>query len=174
MLSYFLVQHKYVELFELSNDEWNKAISENPFLLNNQSFINYDSRSSNAFIEPGKDCYFNNESIVEQFHRLNIKSYFLFNLQNHYLIHTFLFEKYINMLKFHRLFILLQYKTIFKNHKIIIIVDNARTHTAKKYDINLISKRPGRSLLLFNVRYFNRHICLVDKLFLKRLLPGTN
>jgi hypothetical protein len=107
MLSYFLVQHKYSDLFELDEKEWKEAVTENPSLLENDSFLNYEPRSANAWIEPGKDCYFNNDTIIKQFERL---------------------------------FILLKYKTIFKNHNIVIIVDNARTHTAKKYDINLISK----------------------------------
>jgi hypothetical protein len=45
--------------------------------------------------------------------------------------------------QFKRLFILLKYKTIFRNHKIMLFVDNARTHSAKKYDKNMLFKKKG-------------------------------
>ena len=38
---------------------------------------------------------------------------------------------------------MLKFKTIFKNHKIVLVVDNARTHTAKKFDRNLLFKKAG-------------------------------
>lgn len=45
--------------------------------------------------------------------------------------------------QFKRLFQLLKFKKAFKNFKVEIIVENARIHTAKEYDVNLISKSPG-------------------------------
>ena len=45
--------------------------------------------------------------------------------------------------QFERLFVMLKYKRILKNHIIDLLVDNARTHTAKKYDLNLMSKKSG-------------------------------
>ena len=104
MLSYFLVQQKFIELDE---SEWNEAVEAYPHLLEKDPFANYEHRSANAWVEPGKDNYFNNEVIIKQFERL---------------------------------FILFKFKTIFKNHRMVVIVDNARTHSAKKYDINQMNK----------------------------------
>lgn len=53
------------------------------------------------------------------------------------------FDNEIILKQFERLFILLKFKTIFKNHKIVLIVDNARTHTAKKYDCMNLFKKEG-------------------------------
>ena len=61
-------------------------------------------------MEPKKDCYIDNESILFQFERL---------------------------------FKLLKFKKDFEGHKFEIIVDHARTHSAKQYDINLLGKKPG-------------------------------
>jgi len=112
MLSYFLVQHKFIELFELEESEWNEAVEAFPHLLEKDPVANYEPRSANAWVEPGKDNYFNNEVIIKQFERL---------------------------------FILFKFKTIFKNHKMVVIVDNARTHSAKKYDINKMNKAKDTS-----------------------------
>ena len=53
------------------------------------------------------------------------------------------FDNLIIIRQFERLFILLKFKKDFYNHKIEVLVDNARTHSAKVYDINLISKSGG-------------------------------
>jgi hypothetical protein len=45
--------------------------------------------------------------------------------------------------KFDRLFKLVKFKKSFANHSIETIVDNARTHTAVDYDVNLLSKSPN-------------------------------
>jgi len=45
--------------------------------------------------------------------------------------------------QFERLFKMIKFKTIFRNNKIVLLVDNARTHTAKKYDKNLLFKKSG-------------------------------
>lgn len=113
MLSYFLVQHKYCDLFTLSEEEYKMAIENHPELLDSGN-VTYENFSANAYIEPGKnrDGYFDNEIVLAQFDRL---------------------------------FKLLQFKTIFKNHSFDIIVDNARTHTAVKYDKMLLFKKEGTS-----------------------------
>ena len=67
MFSYFLVKHKYVDIFELDNDEWEEAIVAHPELLIEDPLVNFEPRSANAFIVPGKDRYFNNEIILKQF-----------------------------------------------------------------------------------------------------------
>lgn len=112
MLSYFLCQHKYCGLFELSDDEWSEAVTAHPELLDDELDFNYDARSANASMEPGKnhDGYFDNTKIIKQFERL---------------------------------FILLKFKTIFRNNKIILFVDNARTHSAKKFDRDRLFKKSG-------------------------------
>ena len=45
------------------------------------------------------------------------------------------FDNALIFLQFEKLFILLQFKKWYKNHEIEFIVDNARPHTAKLYDI---------------------------------------
>ena len=40
-------------------------------------------------------------------------------------------------------FKLIKFKKSFVDHKIEVLVDNARTHTAKVYDINLMNKSAG-------------------------------
>ena len=70
--------------------------------------------SANAWIEPKKDNYLDNQQIQKQFERL---------------------------------FIMLNYKRSFENHQTEVIVDNARTHTAKKYDPNSFNKKPGTNCI---------------------------
>lgn len=45
--------------------------------------------------------------------------------------------------QFERLFKMLKYKRVMKNTKKMVLVDNARTHSAKKYDKTLLFKKPG-------------------------------
>lgn len=54
MLSYFLSNHKYSSIFELDDDEWNAAIKEFSELNDPETNFQYDLRSANAFMEPGK------------------------------------------------------------------------------------------------------------------------
>jgi hypothetical protein len=112
MMSLFIVQHDMLEIFELNEQEWDLAIIKYPSLNENEAFLNYYPRSANAWIEPKKDNYFDNEVILKQFERL---------------------------------FQLLEFKECFKNSQIEIIVDNARTHSAKVYDVNLFNKKPSTS-----------------------------
>ena len=66
MISDFIVAHLEMTCFELSEVGWNKAISEHPE-LNNDSYIN---KTATAIIEPSKNNYFDNDSILSQFERL--------------------------------------------------------------------------------------------------------
>lgn len=110
MVSAFIVMHDNVPIFELDNDEWQEAIESCPSLQNKHDILNFYERSANAWIEPKKDNYFDNEVILSQFERL---------------------------------FKLIKFKTCFYNHDIEVLVDNARTHSAKIYDVNLLNKSSG-------------------------------
>ncbi|CAF0982910.1 unnamed protein product, partial [Brachionus calyciflorus] len=72
MFSLFLVQHEELVLFELNGTERIDAIKVFPGLEKNNSWLNYLSRSANCYIEPGKDKYFTNETILQQFKSLFI------------------------------------------------------------------------------------------------------
>ena len=72
MLSYFLCQHPYVSLFELSDEEMSEALKKYPELREQDIDFARDSNSSNASMEPGKnkDGYFDNMTVLKQFERL--------------------------------------------------------------------------------------------------------
>ena len=55
--------------------------------------------------------------------------------------------------QFERLFQLLSYKKDFKGHEIEIIVDNARTHSAKEYSINNFNKGIGTRCPVSAIEY---------------------
>ena len=55
--------------------------------------------------------------------------------------------------QFERLFQLLSYKKDFKDHEIEIIVDNARTHSAKEYSINVFGKGIGTRCPVSAIEY---------------------
>ena len=55
--------------------------------------------------------------------------------------------------QFERLFQLLSYKKDFKNREIEIIVDNARTHSAKEYSINDFAKSIGTRCPVSAIEY---------------------
>ena len=106
MLSYFTVCAED-SIFEINEQEWNSAIKEHPELDESQNQMSFFNRTASAWIEPGKDCYFNNEDILYQFERL---------------------------------FKLLKFKKAYENFEVEILVDNARTHTSKLYDLNNLNK----------------------------------
>jgi len=106
MLSYFTVCAED-SIFEINEQEWNAAIKEHPELDESQNQMSFFNRTASAWIEPGKDCYFNNEDILYQFERL---------------------------------FKLLKFKKAYENFEVEILVDNARTHTSKLYDLNNLNK----------------------------------
>ena len=56
-------------IFQLDESEWNEAIKYHPELSENKK-MNFFERSASAWIEPGKDNYFDNEDILYQFKRL--------------------------------------------------------------------------------------------------------
>ena len=45
--------------------------------------------------------------------------------------------------QFERLYKMLEFKTVFKNTDKVLFIDNARTHSAKKYDKTLLFKKSG-------------------------------
>ena len=61
-----------VDVFKLDEDEWKEAVRSKPELLANDEMMKYFPRSANAWIEPKKDNYFDNEVILRQFERLFI------------------------------------------------------------------------------------------------------
>ena len=95
--------------FNLSQEEFDEAEQNFPELEDDNGFVNYLPRSANAWIEPKKDMYFDNDLVLKQFKRL---------------------------------FILLRFKRSFLNYQIEVIVDNARTHSAKIYDVKMFNKFP--------------------------------
>ncbi|CAF3906123.1 unnamed protein product, partial [Didymodactylos carnosus] len=50
------------------------------------------------------------------------------------------FDNSTILTRFERLFKLLEFKEVFNNHKIEIIVDNARTHSARAYSLSDFGK----------------------------------
>lgn len=69
MVSDFLMQFEE-SLFELSEEEYQRAVQHYPELDEDDELLNYFPRSASARIHPQKDCYFNNETILKQFERL--------------------------------------------------------------------------------------------------------
>ncbi|CAF0955980.1 unnamed protein product [Didymodactylos carnosus] len=55
--------------------------------------------------------------------------------------------------QFERLFQLIEFKEDFKNHKIEIVVDNARTHTAKSHSLQDFGKRIGTRCPVDKIEY---------------------
>ena len=53
------------------------------------------------------------------------------------------FDNTIILRQFERLFRLIKFKKLYRNHQIEILVDNARTHSAKVYDVSLLNKSAG-------------------------------
>lgn len=119
MISLFMVSHHESAIFELNEDEFKEALKEHPELKEDDQ-LNYFSRSANAWIEPRKVYYIDNEQVLKQFERL---------------------------------FILLRYKKAFKDHDVEVIVDNARTHSAKVYDVKMFNKFPGTSCIYDEIKW---------------------
>ena len=67
-----MVQHNSVDIFKLSDAEWEEALKNHPHLKDNNQEINYYQKTANAWIEPRKDHYFDNAIILKQFERLFI------------------------------------------------------------------------------------------------------
>ena len=119
MISMFMVSHNETSIFELSDEEYQDALKSHPEISQNDG-VNYFPRSANAWIEPRKDAYFDNDHILKQFKRL---------------------------------FILIRFKKTFKDHDIDCIVDNARTHSAKIYDVKMLNKHPNTNCIYNEIRW---------------------
>ena len=65
------------------------------------------------------------------------------------------FDNDIILLQFEHLFKLIQFKEEYQHHKIEILVDNARTHTAKQYSINDFGKRSGTRCPISVIEYID-------------------
>ncbi len=112
MVSDFLVAHPSGPFFSLSDDEMKKCIKKYPNIevLNG---VNYVNRTWIGSIQPGKDNYFNSDTVLIQFERL------------------------FQMLEFNSEF------NEPAKLSIEIWVDNARTHTAQVININDFRLNPG-------------------------------
>ena len=69
MVSDFLVQHLDGPFFELSENEWKRAIEKYRALATTDN-VGYISRTATASLNIGIDDYFDNETILCQFERL--------------------------------------------------------------------------------------------------------
>jgi hypothetical protein len=69
MISDFIVSHPSMTIFELTDDEWKAACSENSKLTVSDG-LNIIHKTATSIIEPSKDNYFTNESILKQFEHL--------------------------------------------------------------------------------------------------------
>jgi hypothetical protein len=120
MVSFFMVCHDQTDVFELNQEEYDEAVGKFPELEDDHGFVNYLPRSANAWIEPKKDMYFDNDLILEQFKRL---------------------------------FIFMRFKRSFLNYQVEVIVDNARTHSAKIYDVRMFNKFPGTNCIYDEIKW---------------------
>jgi len=82
MHSSFLIQHPTEPLFRLSESEWMVAKQNYPE-LEDESNLNFFPKSADAFIQPGKDNYFDNSTILSQFERLFKMLKFKKSFENH-------------------------------------------------------------------------------------------
>jgi hypothetical protein len=69
MISDFIVCHPNMTTFSLTDAEWANAANEHPELLN-KTELNYTPKTATSIITPGKDNYFDNNSVLDQFTRL--------------------------------------------------------------------------------------------------------
>lgn len=65
------------------------------------------------------------------------------------------FDNSIILLQFERLFKLLKFKDEYRNHRVEILVDNARTHTAKPFSINDFGKGSGTRCPVSSIEYID-------------------
>ena len=120
MLSLFIVQHESIDILKLDEDEWKEALKKYPELNQEDEFLNYLPNSANAWIEPKKNNYFDNDAILKQFERL---------------------------------FKILPFKKCFKNCQFDILVDNAKTHSSKIYDIYQFNKKSGTQCIYDTIEW---------------------
>ncbi|CAF4744477.1 unnamed protein product, partial [Rotaria sp. Silwood2] len=67
--------------------------------------------------------------------------------------HDSYFDNSTILKQFERLFKLIQFKKDFKDHEIKIIVDNARTHTARPYSLQDFGKAIGTRCPIDKIEY---------------------
>lgn len=73
MLSELMVAHHECDLFRLSDEEFARALADYPELQEDPAEnIKYFKNSATAYIEPKKDCYFDNDTLLKQFRRFFI------------------------------------------------------------------------------------------------------
>jgi len=77
------------------------------------------------------------------------------------------FDNSIILLQFERLFKMLKFKKDYFNHDIEVLVDNARTHTAKPFSINDFGKGIGTRCPVSSIEYLDdtNNMKLVDCFF---------
>ena len=63
------------------------------------------------------------------------------------------FDNNTILLQFERLFKLIKFKEEYQHHKVEILVDNARIHSAKQYSINDFGKRSGTRCPISVIEY---------------------
>ncbi len=114
MMSGFLLDVPGMPMLELTQSEYNKAVSSEPFLAEKSTFSDfYLDRSATLLITPGKDSYLDNEAVIHQFKRFMIL-----------MKHSAFFKK--------------------ANFRVDILVDQATTHTKALVDLKMFSKSPNR------------------------------
>ena len=67
------------------------------------------------------------------------------------------FDNETILCQFERLFQLIEFKGDYKNHQIEILVDNARTHTAKSYSLQDFGKNIGTRCPVEQIEYVDDH-----------------
>jgi hypothetical protein len=73
MVSAFIMLHFNENVFELDEDEWKEAVAFNPELNKNDDILNYYNRSANAWIQPQKDNYMDNEVFFKYFSKMKLQ-----------------------------------------------------------------------------------------------------
>jgi len=63
------------------------------------------------------------------------------------------FDNDLILKQFKRLFILMRFKRSFLNYQVEVIVDNARTHSAKIYDVRMFNKFPGTNCIYDEIKW---------------------
>jgi len=121
MCSDFLILHPSGPFFSLTQDEYLKALEYYPE-LDLDDDIQYEKRSASASIQVGGDCYFDNDSILDQFERF---------------------------------FKLSQFKNDYKDHDLVFLVDNARTHTKAEFSLHDFGMKPGTRCPVDHIDYLD-------------------
>ena len=65
-----MIEHNSNDVFQLSKTGWEEAIKKYSDLNRHSVSLNFFQRSTNAWIQPKNDNYFDNSTIFAQFGRL--------------------------------------------------------------------------------------------------------